>query len=116
MLTYNIGRIFEARGINKPYSYLTKAGYSSNTASRFINKHFRKLNLDDVERLCELLRCTPNDLLEWTPRPGDTTDENHPLNELKRDKSYASIRQMLKTVPLNKLSEIENMIKKEIGK
>ncbi len=116
MLNYNFTRIFEARGIARPYNFLVKAGYSANFATRVANNKLRKLNLDEVERFCVLLKCTPNDLLEWVPGADDGNDEKHPLLALKRDKPAVNISQMLKSVSLEKLADIEILIKKEIGK
>ncbi len=116
MLKYNFTRIFEARGISRPNSFLVKAGCSYNYAYRIANNKIRTLNLDELKRLCELFQCTPNDLLEWIPGPEESNIEKHPLYPLKRDKPPINIGQILKSVPLDKLSDIENLIKKEIGK
>ncbi len=116
MLKYNFTRIFEARGIARPNSYLVKEGCSANYANRIANNKIRKLNLDEVERFCELLQCTPNDLLEWVPGPDSTNIEKHPLFPLRREKPAINIGQILKSVPLDKLADIENLIKSEMGK
>ena len=34
MLTYNFTRLIKVRGIEKPFSYLVKAGYSGNFATK----------------------------------------------------------------------------------
>ncbi|HCE57647.1 MAG TPA: hypothetical protein DER09_07490 [Prolixibacteraceae bacterium] len=114
MLTFNFNRIFKARGIDKPFSYLVKAGYSDNFATRIVNNRNRRLDLADVEKLCELLQCTPNDLLEWIPDSKDKTNDRHPLISIKRSDKVAQLTQILNAIPLDKLSEIESVIKKEI--
>jgi DNA-binding Xre family transcriptional regulator len=116
MLTFNFTRIFKARGIDKPFSYLVKKGYSENFATRVVNNRIRKLNLKDVELLCEMLFCTPNDLLEWIPAVEDSTTGNHPLISLKRTEKVVHLTQILNSVPLDRLAEIETMIKKQMEK
>lgn len=116
MLTFNFSRIFKARGIDKPFSYLVKMGYSDNFATRIVNNRIQRLNLSDVERLCEIFQCTPNDLLEWIPESKDKTNDNHPLVSIKRSDKVVELTQILSSVPLDKLSEIERVIKKEIEK
>ena len=64
MLTYNFTRLFKARGIDKPFSYLVKAGYSPNFATGVVNNQVLRLNLTDIEKLCVLFQCTPNDLFQ----------------------------------------------------
>lgn len=116
MLTFNFSRVFKARGINKPFSFLIKAGYSDNVATRISNNRIEKLNLKDVEFLCELLQCTPNDLIQWIPSAKDKDNEQHPLFPLKKTDKVLELTQMLNSVPLDKLKDIENIINNEIHK
>jgi DNA-binding Xre family transcriptional regulator len=112
MLTFNFSRIFKARGIDKPFSYLVKVGYSDNFATRIVNNRIKRLDLTDIEKLCELFQCTPNDFLEWIPDRKDKTNEKHPLISIKRSDKVVQLTQILNSVPLDKLSEIESVIKK----
>jgi len=114
MLTFNFNRIFKARGIDKPFSYLIKAGYSDNFATRIVNNRIKRLDLAYTEKLCELLQCTPNDLLEWIPESKDKNNDKHPLISIKRSDKVVQLTQMLNSIPINKLEEIESVIKKEI--
>lgn len=116
MLTFNFNRIFKARGIDKPFSYLVKVGYSESFSTRIVNNRMKRLELSDIEKLCELLQCTPNDLLEWIPEGKDNTNDKHPLISLKRSDKVVQLTQILNSIPLDKLSEIEMVIKKEIEK
>ena len=116
MLTFNFKRIFRARGIDKPFSYLEKGGYSQNMATRIVNGRLKRMDLPDMERLCVLFQCTPNDFLEWTPGSHDVTPGNHPLAPLKRDETVVHLTQLINTMPLEKLQAIENVIKQELGK
>lgn len=114
MLTFNFTRIFKARGIDKPFTYLVKRGYSDNFATRIVNNRIERLNLKDVELLCEMLHCTPNDLLQWIPSNNHSTITNHPLMSLQRTEKVIHLTQILSSVPLDRLAEIETMIKKQI--
>lgn len=116
MLSFNFTRIFKARGIDKPFRYLVKAGYSDNFATRVANNRKKQFNLKDLERLCTLLGCTPNDLLEWVPAPADASDEKHPLRPLIRTNTDSQLLQILSSVPIDKIAGIENLIKMELEK
>jgi hypothetical protein len=61
-----------------------------------------------------MLHCTPNDLLEWIPSQENLTNENHPLISLKRTEKVIQLTQILNSIPLDRLAEIETMIKKQI--
>jgi len=114
MLTFNFTRIFKSRGIEKPFSYLVKLGYSDNFATRIVNNRNERLNLKDIEKLCEHFQCTPNDLLEWIPSSKDLNNETHPLVSIKRSNKVVELTKILNSVPLDKLNDIEKMINKEI--
>jgi len=74
------------------------------------------MNLKDVEKLCELLQCTPNDLLQWNPSKEDENNENHPLYSIKRSEKVVQLTKVLSSVPLDRLKDIESMIMNEVNK
>lgn len=116
MLHFNFTRLFKARGITKPSAYLIRQGFSDKFATRVVHNDFRKLNLDDVQRLCELFLCTPNDLLEWEPGGDKTDSTTHPLASLIRTEKVMDLSRTLNSVPFDKLLEIEKLIQAEINK
>lgn len=83
MLSLNLTPIFKMRGIEKPYTFLVKAGLSPNTATSILNNKTRTFRLDHIELLCDVLVCEPNDLLAWTPEKDRIYPDNHPLAKLK---------------------------------
>lgn len=110
MIRYNFNRIFKARGIEKPFSYLSKAGFSQNFATKVKNNQVARLNMSELEKLCILLRCTPNDFCEWIPDKDVQLDSEHPLQKLKRTEKVIDITKMLNSIPLEYLEDIESVI------
>lgn len=115
MLRYNFKRIFKARGIEKPFTFLRKAGFSENFASRVKNNRVARLNLEYIEKLCILLNCTPNDLMEWTPDQSNNIDKNHPLYKIQKPTKIIDITKILNAVPIEKLDEIESIINDKLN-
>lgn len=113
MLTFNINRLLKIRGVEKPFAYMVASGFSTDFASRIIKNKTRRMDLHMVERLCELFRCTPNDLIEWEPNPEQAMVADHPLKPLERAKKVEGLTQLLNAVPLDKLEEIECLIKEK---
>ena len=109
MLTLNLTPIFKARSIQRPYSFLVKAGISHKTANTIINGTTRTFRLDHIELLCNLLICEPNDLLLWVPDKTKAYPPDHPLNKLKADPVDDT---WLAAMPFKTLKEI---IKKNTG-
>lgn len=116
MLIYNSTRFFKAKGIQKPFTYMVTHGFSDNFATAFVHNRFRKLNLDDVQRLCELLLCTPNDLIQWIPETKDADNPTHPLQSLQRNTKVMDLTRTLHSVPYERLLEIEKLIQLEVNK
>lgn len=116
MLRFNFTRVFIARGIDKPFSFLVNSGYSGNFSTRIANNRVEKLNLREVEKLCEILQCTPNDLLVWYPDKNEETNDQHPLVSLRRSDKVVQLTKILNNIPLNKLKDIEDLISAELKK
>lgn len=116
MLRYNFDRIFYIRGIERPYTFLLKAGFSDNFATRIKNNRVARLNLGDLERLCLLLHCTPDDLMEWVPDTNSDVGKEHSLAKLSRSGRLPNLVRTLYEVPPDQVEEIEKMIREKTGK
>lgn len=110
MLRFNLTNLMQARGIRKPSQYLIKTlGIGSNSATDLKMGRTWSLNLRHVSTLCYALKCTPNDLLEWMPEKGQTT-EGHPLNKLKRENTQELI-DIITDLPYEKTLEMLKELK-----
>ena len=115
MLSLNLRPIFSIRGIEKPYSFLVKNGFTSHAANTLLNSKTRVFRLDHIELLCEVLLCEPNDLLLWEPDSGKTIAPNNPLNKLiDNAESKTDLKNSLFNLPYQQLKEISNNLTKEI--
>ena len=110
MLHYTFDRIFKARGIEKPFTFLEKAGFSSNLASKINNNKVKRLNFDVMERICTVLNCTPNDLMEWIPDKNTSLPADHALRLLEKPAKELNLVQQLNAVPLGKMTDISQLI------
>lgn len=109
MLSINLAPIFKIRGIEKPFTFLVKNGFTHHAAHLLINGKNRVFRLDHIELLCNLLICEPNDLLTYTPDQNKNLPTNHPLTKLKHDHAH-TIKETLATMPLSELKNITNTI------
>lgn len=106
MLSFNLSPIFKARGIERPYSFLVKAGLSPHSATSILANDIRTFRLDHIELLCRILICDPNDLLLWVPDNGQNYLENHPLTKLKSGDTGNDWQETFTTMPFKELKEI----------
>ena len=115
MLKVNILRVCDIRSIKKPFSYFKNRGFSPAAATRMAGGRMNSFSLETIEKLCLLLNCTPNDLLEWVPSKDMAANTTHPLNALKRnDASLAAFTELVNGAPLDKLEKIQEIIQKEL--
>ncbi len=112
MLSLNLKPLFEARGIENPYSYLVKAGFPSYTAHNLLNSKTISFQLRNIDKLCTLLHCTPNDLLVWSINRNEKLPDTHPLTRLKKKANTLNWQTTIKTIPLEQLEQIVATINK----
>lgn len=114
MLNYNFDRVFKARGIDRPFRYLKKLGFTDNMAVKINRNRVVRIHVKDMELLCLSLRCTPNDFMAWEPENGEQVADNHPLYQIKRNEDQVEITKMLNSIPVDKLGDIKKLIREEV--
>ena len=116
MIIINLSRIFKAKGIDKPYAFLMRAGFSANFASRAKNNQVRRLESKELEKLCVILNCTPNDLYEWVPDKDSLVDKDHELNKIRKTEKAFDITQSLISLSPDDLERVEAVLKETLKK
>lgn len=112
MIRLNLTPVFQARGIEKPYNYLVRSGFTRHTAYSLANNDMLSIHVDHIEKLCTVLVCEPNDLFVFTPRKDRHYPPNHPLLNLLQQDVPGYLKQALANMPLKQLKELT----KDIGK
>ena len=110
MLSFNLHEIFKARQIDKPYSFLVKAGISPQAVEKIVSNRSRVFRLDHIEKLCEVLHCEPNDLLTFKPDSHSPIPKNHPLFNLISNDEDLQWDETLRTLPLSQLKELSKQL------
>jgi DNA-binding Xre family transcriptional regulator len=105
MLYLNLGPIFAARGIKRPYSFLVKSGFTHHTAKSILHSKTRIFRLDHIEDLCRILVCEPNDLLAWKPDQDVQYAAQNPLEKLRVSESEPTLNDTLATMPFSELKK-----------
>ncbi|MCX6152346.1 MAG: helix-turn-helix transcriptional regulator [Ignavibacteriales bacterium] len=117
MLKYNFERLFKMKGISKPAIFLMEAGFPKDKAYRIINHKVSSFSPNQIEKLCAIFECTPNDLMEWTNDDKIKVSENHPLQKLL-PAMPVDLRDIAKGVPIDKMEDFARRIeeiKKSFG-
>jgi DNA-binding Xre family transcriptional regulator len=112
MLVFNPKRMLEMRGVERMFNFLCKSGFIQTTASQFLTRKIKSVKIEHIERLCRRLNCTPNDLFEWQTGANDDLPAEHALKSLiKTDTKPFNYKALLKDIPVEKLPEVENLLK-----
>ena len=65
MIRLNVLKLLEDQGKTKYWLY-KQLGMSYQNFSRMVNNETRSIRYENIETICLLLNCTPNDLFEIT--------------------------------------------------
>ena len=110
MLKFSLDRIFKAKGIDKPFTFLINQDLSDNFATKLKNDKVKSIGLKQLEKLCIAFRCTPNDLLDWHPDKNDSFDKDHPLHTVTKSTKVMDMRNIFHSIPMDEIEEIESFI------
>lgn len=110
MLTLNIKAVMNAREIYNHNAFLCSHGFTYFTASRLLNNKVKSISHTHLEKLCMLLRCTPNDLYVWNGANSMLNNANQPLSQLTAITVKPPTHNVYTNLPLNKVLELRNSI------
>ncbi|MDI1318469.1 helix-turn-helix transcriptional regulator [Flavobacterium sp.] len=111
MLYFNFVRIFQLKGINKPFSYLCNTGYSAGYATKLTNNRVEQINLVRLEKFCKDFNCTPNDIFDFRPNSKDNLPKDHALNTLTKPEITNEILGKINSLSADKIQQIHDIIK-----
>lgn len=111
MLIHNFQRVFKARGIDKPTNFLVAQGFPRGIASRIANNKTDKIFLKYLEKVCLVLNCTPNDIIEWKPDNKKQDNADTALYALKKEQKGKGAEELLRGLPLSRLEELAKLLK-----
>jgi DNA-binding Xre family transcriptional regulator len=67
MVRLIVKEIAEKRGIKNPFALSKATGINYANCHKLWQGNQKMISVDTVDKLCEALGCTPNDLLVFTP-------------------------------------------------
>ena len=110
MLTLNLEVLFRDKGIEKPIGWMMKQGISNDTAHKLLHGKFKRgVPMHHINMICEKLWCTPNDVFVWTPKTKPEDIATHPLQALRPRTDSKNIKDILKTLPPNKIEKLKKL-------
>ncbi len=110
MLHLQVDKVMAMRGIKKSYSYLMKMGFSHDIAKRLSTDKVSHLKMSHLSKLCEVLNCTPNDLMYYDNGGNLPLGAEHELRKLDKERFVDD--DLIKNLPLDKLQELRSYVER----
>ncbi|MBN2681400.1 MAG: helix-turn-helix transcriptional regulator [Bacteroidales bacterium] len=107
MLRLNCETVYKLRNISRPFYFLRNNGFTYSVAQKITNKNSEYLKMRDIHKLCKVLYCTPNDILEFVP---NGEPEGHPLYDLVKKETKIEYDKTIRTLPVEELRELEDFL------
>jgi len=103
MLHLTLSKAFKRKGITKGHKFLKDLGFNPNKASELNRDKTTVIRVDELEKICHALWCTPNDLFGWEPDSKFPALEGHPINLIKLRDEELDLASMGKTLTIDQL-------------
>ena len=107
MLKIDLSIIARKKGYPDVSALLIKRGYHPNKAWRIATGKMKKWDLADIEKICEIFRCTPNELFVLIPDKGKKYDDGNELTLLMRPHDHFDLFGLLRAQPSRRVKELE---------
>ncbi len=115
MLEYNLKKLYKMRGIEKPMRFLMKNGFTKSTANTLASRKQKAIKTNVIERLCEVFKCTPNELMEWTPDTPEMDNAEHPLYGLKKETEVYSFKELTENMTIREIKEAADRLRRNVN-
>jgi len=83
MLTLNVLELLQRRGKTKYWLY-KQLGMSYQNFNKMINNQTSSIRYENIEALCQILECTPNDLFNMDLSQPASEKEKNDVNKKKQ--------------------------------
>jgi DNA-binding Xre family transcriptional regulator len=116
MLSLYINEFLLKKGYKSGPWALRKIGMPTSAAYTLSQPGVRTIKLDQLEHICQIFDCTPNDLLNYQPGQKDLLPPGHSLMKLQKDNSRQTPMELVKQLRPEEIDEasavLEEMIKR----
>jgi len=106
MITLNIPRIATLKGVQHPYTYMVKKGFTPQTAKDLLAGRTKRLAFAHLEKLCRIYNCEPYDLFDYLPDKNAHLKGQDHLAFLTKPKTGEDIHDLIAGLSLKQMEEL----------
>jgi len=114
MMTLNIQRIAKLRGVERPYTFLVRQGFTNHSAKKLLSGQVRRLDLVHLEKLCRVFLCEPHDLLDYTRSAKEVMASTDHLGFLAKPKMEGDMQAMMSRMTMKEVEALSQDMAKRL--
>lgn len=116
MLKLRIKELAKSRGITHVYSHLVQRGLSKRVAWKLADDKVLHLSLKNIELLCDIYKCEPNDLFVYDSEDKTGVKAKPWFANILPDKNRLNITDLLPGATEEQLRKMEAYMKEVMGR
>lgn len=114
MLKFDVSPLLKLNGAKSRAAFIQSKGFSINRAAHLVSDNVKRISISDIDKLCRVFNCTPNDLFTYEESPANPLPQNSALKKLIRSTDL-NVNDLIKGLSvedakslINKFAEIKN--------
>ncbi len=84
MLKFDVHPLLKLKGAKTKAPFLQSRGFSKSKSQHLVKKDVKQIYISDIDKLCRIFNCTPNDLFTFEESAANPLPENSALKKLVR--------------------------------
>lgn len=85
MLKFDLTPLLKLHGAKTAAAHIWNCGFSRNKSRHLTSNNLKLISISDIEKLCYIFNCTPNDLFYYEEAAGKPLPQNSALRNLLRE-------------------------------
>jgi DNA-binding Xre family transcriptional regulator len=108
MLKFDVHPLLKLKGAKTSAAYLSNLGITKSKSQHLVKKDLKTISISDIEKLCYIFNCTPNDLFTFEESAAKPLPQNSALKKLVR--THPSIPELISGLSVEQASELINKL------
>lgn len=109
MLKFDIQTLLKLSGATRKMAFLHNRGITRSKAQHLIKKDVKRITISDIEKLCRIFNCTPNELFTFEESSDKPLPPESALKQLVRE-PIPTIPEILSGLSAKKSAELINKL------
>ena len=109
MLKFDVHPLLKLKGAKTSAAFLQNLGITKNKSQHLVSENVKLISISDIEYLCQIFNCTPNDLFTFEESAAKPLPPNSALKKLIRT-PIPSIPELVKDLSFEQASELMNKL------